>query len=362
MASAPEQLEITFLPETHEYFVNGKKARISVTALIDKQISKTEWFAIDPAILKRAADRGTAVHSDVEYFIAKGTEPTTPEGQAYKAYIQQNGWTIENARTEFKLAIEHTARKNGELHSFILCGTADLMCKLNGKWIVADYKTTSVIHEEDVRWQMSLLDYMARKLNGSYINNQLFEYTPAEEMYVLHFDKQARFKPVKVEPIPDVEIERLLDAEALDEEYHATPVDIITPNQEQQLLELEKQITALKATQKVLEEKEKVLKQQMEQAFMAHPATRSVQLENITISYTPPTTRTAFNSEKFANDYPELYAQYTTQSQVKGTVKITLSKAVKEQIEAYSPRTLASVPTLPSQPRENKKKRGFFAQ
>lgn len=354
----PEQIQIDFTPETHEYKVNGKKAKISVTALIDKQISKTEWFAIDPEILQKAAARGTDVHADLEYFVGKGTEPRTQECKNFAEYLKAHQWKIEEPRTEFKLAIEHTAERNGIKHSFILCGTADLICVLNGKHIILDYKTTSVIHEQEVRWQMSLLDYMARQLNGKEINGEPFIYVPAEEMYVFHFDKQAKFKPVKVDPIPDVEIIRLLDAEALEEEYHSTPVDILTPKQEQRLLDIEKRLTALKAAQALLANEEASLKAQMEQAFQAHPATRKVELSNLTISYKPGTTRTTFDTARFEKDHPDLYKQYCVVTEVKGSVSITLSKQVKEQIEAYSS-DIPSLPALPKPARKNSK-RGYF--
>ena len=361
MSSENQQLEITFLPEPHEYFVNGKKAKLSVTNLIEKQISHNEYFSVDPGILKRAADRGTDVHADLEYIVGKGTEPRTLEGKNFVRYIKEHNWTIENARTEYKLAIEHaTTKSDGSLAAFILCGTADLICTLNGKPVVVDHKTTSVIHTEDVRWQMSLLDYMARKLSGYRINGEYFEYHPAEEMYVFHFDKQGNFTPVQVDPIPDVEIERLLDAEAKDEEYHATPVDILTPKQEAELLDIEKQITSLKAAQKVLEAKEKELKRLMIEAFEAHPGTTSVQLPSFTVSYIPPTTRTSPNFEIIAKDFPQVSTdpKYQQVSNVSGSIRITLNKNIKDTIEAYSAATPIATPNNNTVYRA--KKRGFF--
>lgn len=353
----PRQIQIDFIPETHEYFVDGEKAKISVTSLIDKQVTRTEWAGIDPEILRRAADRGTKVHADCEYFIGKGTKPKTPECQNYATYIKEHNWQITQALTEYKLAIRYVS--TDATASFILCGTADLICFLNGVPIVADYKTTSVIHEESVRWQMSLLDYMARQLNGCIINGQLFEYTPAEELYVLHFDKQARFTPVKVDFIPEAEIVRMLDAEAKNLEYYPTPVELLTPRQQEQLLELEKKLCSLEATKKLLEKEESAIRSELISAFQAHQDVKTLTLASLSATYTPATNRETFDTKRFAEEHPDLYKQYLTTTEVKPKVTITLAKHIKEQIEAYSPQT-AQISALPAPKQRRTLKRGFF--
>lgn len=357
-----KKIDIQFNPENHTYTVNGKPAKISVTTLIGKQIEKDEYIAVPEDVLKRAADRGTAVHADLEYYVGhQPYEPTTPECKNFANYIKANGWTIENPLTEFKLALEFSCVVDNKKYSFILCGTADLICILNGKHVVVDHKTTSVIHEESVRWQMSLLDYMARQLNGYLINGQLFTYVPAEEMYVFHFNKEAIFKPVKVEPISDVEIERLLIAEAMDEEYHPTPVEILTPRQLVALEEIEKKLTAIAAAKKLLEAEETKLKSEMLAAFEAHPdAPKTVDFGTVSCTYTKPTTRTSFDSEKFQQDHPDLYEQYVKVSPVKPSIRITLSKELKEYIEAKPQEIPLLSPPAKKEPTKTQTKRGFF--
>ena len=194
-----KNIEILFEPIKHEYTVNGEKAKISVTGIVEKQVTGNEYFSVPSDVLQRAADRGTEIHADLEYFVGKGTAPKTKACQNFANYIKANGWTIESPLCEFKMAIRWTAQNDKKIQSFILSGTADLLCKLNGKWVVIDHKTTSSVHEESVRWQMSLLDFMARQLSGCIINGVLFDYIPAEELYVFHFDKSDVFKPIKVE-------------------------------------------------------------------------------------------------------------------------------------------------------------------
>lgn len=362
----PEIVNIEFEPVKHEYTVNGKKAKISVTSLIGKQITHDEYSTVDPAVLQRAADRGTDVHADLEFFVREGTEPRTQECKNFQKYIKEHNWTIENQLCEFKMAIEHTVTTPTKVCSFILSGTADLICKLNGKRAIIDHKTTSVVHEESVRWQMSLLDYMGRKLNGKIINGFLFNYEPAEEFYCFHFNKQAVFKPVKVEKISDIEIERLLDAEAQDEEYHPTPLDILTPRQQDALLELEKKLAGLKLAQEALSKQEAELKEEMLAAFQVHTDVKKLELPHLSISYVTPasTTKEEVDLEKLKAQFPEAYAACVVQkiSVTKPSVRITLSKEVKQLIEANNS-TIQALPSLPdaTKPRKNSKRRGFFS-
>ena len=364
--SEEKQVNIEFEPEKHEYTVNGRKSKISVTALIDKQITKTEWGTIDPQILQRAANRGTDVHADLEHFVREATPPRTHECQNFQKYLQDHNWRIENQLCEFKLAIEHVVSQNNKIYSFILSGTADLICTLNGKRAIIDHKTTSVIHEESVRWQLSILDYMARKLSGSVINGFPFAYEPAEEFYVFHFDKQAKFTPVKVEKISDIEIERLLDAEAKNEEYYPTPVDILTPRQQASLLEIEQRIASLKLAQEALALQEQELKSQMLEAFQVHTDVKKLELPHLSISYCSPsvTTKKEVDFDLLQSKYPEAYKECVkeTTTTSKPSVRITLSKEMKSLIEANN-QTVQQLPAIPSQTnsRKNTKKRGFFA-
>lgn len=291
-------LDILFKEETHEYLINNKKAQISVTALITKQVTKTNFSKIDPTILANAAARGTAVHRELELYVQSGVEPKSPEALAFKEYVEKNNWTFEDHLEEFKLAIEWTSRNNPN-NQLILAGTADLITKLNGQPIIVDHKTTSVIHSLSVSWQLSLLDYMARKLDGCLINGKKFSYIYPEKFYVFHFDKQARFTPVEVNRISDIEIERLLDAEADGEEYFPLPVDILTPRQREELLTIEQQIVQLEQTKKVLELQKEKLKQALLQGFETHKDVNSIKTEAFTITYIAPKEDKYFDSDTY---------------------------------------------------------------
>lgn len=340
-------IDIIFKEEGHEYTVNGRKSDISVTGLIGKHIDKTEWHTIPEDILTAAANRGTAVHLDLELMVKDGREPESQEAKNFALWLAQQ--KLENPMTEFKLAIEHKG--------CLITGTADLIATLNGKSIVADYKTTSVIHKESVRWQMSLLDYMARKCNGAIINGVPFVYTPADEMYVFHFNKQAVFTPVLADKISDAEIERLLDAEAYEKEY--TPLTFITPRLQSDVTALQEQITKHKQALKALEDQDKALRASLLEAFEAYPDIKSVECPEFKVTYVSPTAKEVFDAKTFEVDHPEEAAKYRKLSTTKGYVKITMRDIIsaKDDITSID----SGLPVLPKQgTKREKAKKDYF--
>lgn len=361
---------ILFTEETHEYLVNNKKAKISVTSLIDKQISKTNFASIDPVILANAAARGTRVHRDLELFVKDGTVPTTPEAINFKLFTEKNGWEFTDHLEEFKLALEWTSRNNPN-NSFILAGTADLITNLRGivskdsiTPIMVDHKTTSVIHTQDVRWQLSLLNYMARALDKSVINGQFFNYIQPTNFYVFHFNKQAQFEPIEVTLINDIEIERLLDAEADGEEYHPLPTDIITPRQQEELLSIEQQIAQLEQTKKVLELKKEKLKQSLIEGFILHPEVTSIKTNSFSISFIQGSTASVFDASRYEEEHPEEASKYRRDKVTKPQVRITLNKSLREEIPILATGTgqqlvLESPPVAKKGKREKAKKDYF---
>jgi len=375
-------IEILFNEEAHEYLVNNRKAKISVTTLIGKQISKSSFAGVDPIVLANAAARGTKVHKELELWIKDGTEPlTTPEAQNFKTYVQQNGWKFTDHLEEFKLALEWTSRNNPN-NSFILAGTADLIANLTTKdstvAIMADHKTTSTVHTLEVRWQLSLLDYMARQMDGKIVNGELFNYIKPQKFFVFHFNKQAEFTPIEVEKISDIEIERLLDAEADGEEYFPLPPEIITPRQQEELLSLEQQIVQLEQSKKVLEERKKKLTAALLEGFALHTDITSIKTNSLTISYIAPRVSRIFNEAKFIEENPEEAAKYQKsvfdaesfiaanpeladkyfeQTSSKPSVRITLSKELKDQIPLLASGGQTAQQLVLSSPPERPKKR-----
>ena len=131
----PKFDDVEFDETTHTYRVNGVVLP-SVTTVM-KPLSSSFYEAVDAGTLSNAADRGTAVHQAIENFLEYGIEDIPPEHAGYfaafKAFLADKNPII--IATETKL-----------YHKFLrYAGTADLLCIIDGKVHLIDYKTTSVL-------------------------------------------------------------------------------------------------------------------------------------------------------------------------------------------------------------------------
>lgn len=128
---------LTFDPEKHVYRVKGIPIP-SVTQLM-KPLSTSVYNGIDESILQAAADKGTAVHSAIEFFLKYGIAEYPEQHKGYfDAFLC---WYRDN-NPEIILTESMTYHKQ-----LLYAGTVDLVAKVNGLNTLIDYKTTTVIHD-----------------------------------------------------------------------------------------------------------------------------------------------------------------------------------------------------------------------
>ncbi len=82
------EYEVLFDPVNHHYFVDGNRV-ISVTQIIDHVLAKP-YKNVDPEILKKAADRGTALHDMIEHYERYGQKTYHVEMRGYLALKAQH--------------------------------------------------------------------------------------------------------------------------------------------------------------------------------------------------------------------------------------------------------------------------------
>lgn len=132
----PQLPELTFDEGPHIYRLNGLEIP-SVTTLM-RPLSDDFYRTVDPAVLDRAAKRGTAIHNAVENYTQFGIEDIAP---AYAGYFDsfRRWWEL---RKPVPLATE------SKVYHKILryAGTADLICLINGRLTLVDYKSSAQVN------------------------------------------------------------------------------------------------------------------------------------------------------------------------------------------------------------------------
>ena len=305
---------VDFEEKGHIYSVNGEIASISVTELLAKHGLAPDYSGISKAKLKESADNGKAVHKDLENILnVAGYEPKTEQGKHFAEWVKEN---LDCGVGEQKLGYEY----NG----LIIAGTADVMAIAKDRTlIVADHKNTAKFNREYVSWQVSLLDYFARKLGKEKINGKLLNWKGAKRFICFHYDpKTGEMKTYELEKIPDVEIERLIECEYKNEIYQRA-VLVIDPELQSKFLQAEEYLAQVELTFKQAEENAKTIREQMLSLFEKQGIKSwESPTGKVKVTYVEPSERLSVDSAKLKKDYPQVFSECQKLSKVKAQIRV----------------------------------------
>lgn len=308
---------VEFEEKGHIYSVNGEIASISVTELLAKHGLAPDYSGINKQKLRESADKGKEVHKDLENILNEPNyKPKTEQGKQFAQWVNEH---IDCGVGEQKLGYE----KDG----MIIAGTADMMgiSKDRKRLIIGDHKNTTKFQREYVSWQVSLLDYFARKLGKEKINGKLLNWKGAEEFYCFHYDpKSGELTVYKLEKIDDQEIEKLLECEYKGEIYQR-PVLVIDPELEKRYLETETQFMTIEAAAKDLQAKRDELRGELVKLFEAQ-GIKSWESNNgkLLVTYVAPQEQNRVDSKKLKEKYPQAYIDCQKLVKVKASVRVTM--------------------------------------
>lgn len=172
----PQFSELTFEDANHIYRLNGVEIP-SVTTLM-KPLSNAFYQDVDPVVLERAAQRGTAVHNACENFALYGIDDICP---AYAGYF--DGFLKWWEEITPKVYATETRFYHRLLR---YAGTADLICGIGGETVMIDYKTSAQVNSKLCAIQMEGYD-RALESHGFKIDRRI----------ILHLGKNGIAKPVE---------------------------------------------------------------------------------------------------------------------------------------------------------------------
>lgn len=278
---------IRFSEETHQYF-DGDKELISVTQLLKKHGIAPDYGAVSPELLEAAASKGKIVHREIEEYETNGTIGFTDEFAEYR----------KARRPEWKAIANELIVGND-----IVAGTADMIVE---PLEVVDFKTTSTVHTEYVRWQTSIYAYLFGRMIGKDV----------ERISCIHLPV-GKGRYIKLPRVPDAEIERLFECERHGELYKPA-----LPAIPQSLMDT---VVELEREAKRIEEQKKTLKEELLNA-MEKAGIKKLENDQLTITYTFPTTKNQVDSKKLKEAFPDVYEQCTKTSKVSASVRITVKE------------------------------------
>lgn len=304
-------MRIDFDEKNHIYRVDGDIAGISVTQLLHKHKLAPDYSGVSKTALKKAATKGKEIHKDIENYINNANcEPTTEEGKQFLEWASKN---LDSAIAEQMFA--------ADFNGMLIAGTADIVGFLkDGTPFIADHKTTAKFDREYVSWQVSLLDYLARKCNDTVINGKPFRWTGAKKFFCFHYaDDGMTVK--ELTPKTDTEVLALLDAEYHDKIYERHELSI-TDDLKDCVAKAESELCRIKAEYDAAKKTADNFRAQLVKE-MERQGVYSFETDKVKITYVAPYDRMSVDSTKLRREFPSAYAACMKPTTIKASVRIT---------------------------------------
>ena len=179
--------ELMFNEEKHLYTMDGVVIP-SVTQIM-QPLSAAHYKGVDDGVLAKAAEKGTAVHESAELYLRYQVDDCPAE---YHGYMDGFIQFVDEYKPE---VIDTEKRLYHPLYRY--AGTADLLCKIDGKVTLIDYKTTVSVADKLVRVQLE-----------AYAQALAQEGVRIEQKGILHLSKEGK-KHLCFYPAQDAEAWRV---------------------------------------------------------------------------------------------------------------------------------------------------------
>lgn len=316
-------MKIEFDEKTHTYFVDGEIATISVTELLHKHGLSPDYKDVREEVLTARAEEGKRVHKDLEKILMdKDHIPETTQGINFRSWAKDN---LSGGVAEQMIAYKYDG--------LIIAGTADVIgIDKDNKFIIGDHKNTSKFNREYVSWQVSLLDYMARRLNKEPINGISLNWEGAKTFYCFHYNpKTGVMKVYELDKVPDEEITKLIECE-YNNEIYKRPVLVVDRDLQVAFEKAEEYLVTMEERYKEAKNNAEYFRDQMRELFEKQGII-SWESPNglMKVVYRHPYDRLSIDATKLKRNYPKAFSECQKLSKVKATVSVHLAKIEDEE-------------------------------
>ena len=293
---------VTFIEESHQYFI-GKKELKGVTGTLIKKAFPDTYKNIPESVLMKAAERGSLIHNTFETFcsifdadIKKYPNPTE-ELQAFHSMLV--AYDLHYVASEYLVT-------DGENFASAIDG---IFADSEGNIYLVYYKTTATLHYDNVSLQLSIYAKWFEEQNPD---------LKVKEIVCMWFKNgQSKFQPLP--RVADNQIDDLINAYLADDTDYQYKVEV--PEQfsalEQEYRLITARMDALKIKQDEL--KEKIMK------MMEDNKQKSIKTQFASYSYVESTTKRTLDTKLFKEKYPNAYERLTKVSISKPSIRIKLN-------------------------------------
>lgn len=293
---------VTFIEETHQYFI-GKKEIKGVTGTLIKKAFPDTYKNIPESVMMKAAERGGLVHNTFETFcsifdadIKKYPNPTE-ELLAFHSMLV--AFDLHYIASEYLVT-------DGENFASAIDG---IFADSEGNIYLVDYKTTATLHYDNVSLQLSIYAKWFEEQNPD---------LKVKKIVCMWFKNgQSKFQPLP--RVADYQIDDLINAYLADDAEYQYKVEV-----PEQFSALEQEYRLVSARMDALKIKQDDLKEQMMKMMEANKQ-KSIKTNIGSYSYVESTTKRTLDMKLFKEKYPNAYERLTKVSFSKPSLRIKLN-------------------------------------
>lgn len=294
--------KVTFIEESHQYFI-GKKELKGVTGTLIKKAFPDTYKNIPESVLMKAAERGGLIHNTFETFCSifdadlKQYPNPTEELLAFHSMLV--AYDLHYVASEYLVT-------DGENFASAIDG---IFADKEGNIYLVDYKTTATLHYDNVSLQLSIYAKWFEEQNPD---------LKVKEIVCMWFKNgQSKFQPLP--RVADYQIDDLINAYLADDAEYQYKVEV-----PEQFLALEQEYRLVSARMDALKIKQDDLKEQM-MKMMETNKQKSIKTNIGSYSYVESTTKRTLDMKLFKEKYPNAYEKLTKVSISKPSIRIKLN-------------------------------------
>lgn len=294
--------KVTFIEETHQYFI-GKKELKGVTGTLIKKAFPDTYKNIPKSVLMKAAERGGLIHNTFETFCSifdadiKQYPNPTEELQAFHSMLV--AYDLHYVASEYLVT-------DGENFASAIDG---IFADNEGNIYLVDYKNTATLHYDNVSLQLSIYAKWFEEQNPD---------LKVKEIVCMWFKKgQSKFQPLP--RVADYQIDDLINAYLADDTDYQYKVEV-----PEQFSALEQEYRLITARMDALKIKQDYVKEQIMKMMEANKQ-KSIKTNIGSYSYVESTTKRTLDTKLFKEKYPNAYERLTKVSISKPSIRIKLN-------------------------------------
>lgn len=293
---------VTFIEESHQYFI-GKKELKGVTGTLIKKAFPDTYKNIPESVLMKAAERGGLIHNTFETFCSifdadlKQYPNPTEELLAFHSMLV--AYDLHYVASEYLVT-------DGENFASAIDG---IFADNEGNIYLVDYKTTATLHYDNVSLQLSIYAKWFEEQNPD---------LKVKEIVCMWFKNgQSKFQPLP--RVADWQIDDLIAAYLADDAEYQYKVEV-----SEYFSALEQEYRLITARMDALKIKQDDLKEQMMKMMEANKQ-KSIKTNIGSYSYVESTTKRTLDMKLFKEKYPNAYEKLTKVSISKPSIRIKLN-------------------------------------